>query len=165
MPRLPTILVIGSQAISTRFSPAVPSAEGIGIVEVIALPLCLASLPGPLGAGQQIITGLAPTGFLVQRVFRDVPQCPDGLAVRHDRRGCPFAAGRFVHERHEFVREARHCAADADAAYVGAAANTVHPAAFGHVALDHRSPAAELDDALWGPVFGGEVALFVVPRA
>ena len=57
-------------------------------------------------------------------------------------------AGGRVHERLELVREARHRAADADAADVRAAAHAVDPAALGHVALDDRAPAAELDQAL-----------------
>src|SRR5262245_23275906 len=52
-----------------------------------------------------------------------------------------------AHERHVLVWEARHRAADADAAHVGAAADAVHPPAPGHVALGDRAFAAELDQA------------------
>ena len=101
--------------------------------------------------------------FSVLRVW--ARSMPDRLAVRADDRGRELAAGRLVHERHELVREARHGAADADAADVRAAADAVDPAAFGHVALDHRAPAAELHDALRGVVLGREVALLVVAGA
>src|SRR6185295_3763284 len=72
------------------------------------------------------------------------------------------AAGGLVHERHELVGEAGHRAADADPADVGTAAHAVDPAALGHVALDHRAPAPELDDALGRAVLGREVPLLVV---
>ena len=74
-------------------------------------------------------------------------------------------AGGRVHERLELVREAGHRAADADAADVRAAAHAVDPAALGHVALDDRAPAAELDQALGLAVLGGELALLVVAAA
>ena len=74
-----------------------------------------------------------------------------------------LAPRRFVHKGHELIREPRHGAADANSTHVRAAADAVDPAAFGHVAFDHRSPAAELDDALGRTVFGGKVALLVVP--
>src|SRR5262249_56969816 len=62
----------------------------------------------------------------------------------------------------ELVGEAGHGAGDADAADVRAAADAVDPAALGHVALDHRSPAAQLDQAAWRAVLAGEHALLVV---
>ena len=40
-----------------------------------------------------------------------------------------------------------------------------HPAALGNVAVDHRSPAADLDDALGRAVFLGEIALLVIAGA
>src|SRR5262245_25754575 len=67
--------------------------------------------------------------------------------------GEPRAAGGqppqavHVHERHEPVGEAGHRARHADAADVGAAADAVHPAANGDVALDDRAAAAELHEA------------------
>src|SRR5690606_10345878 len=69
-----------------------------------------------------------------------------------------------VHERHELVRESGHGAADADATDVGATADTVHPAAFGDVAVHHRTPAADLHLALRPVVVVCEVRLFVVGR-
>ena len=106
--------------------------------------------------------GLAPLGLLVDGLVGDPPQPPDHGAVdAAGRRGHP-PAGRLVHERHELVGEARHRAADADAADVGAAADAVDPAPLGDVAVDHRAPAAELHDALGRAVLGGEVALLVV---
>ena len=74
-------------------------------------------------------------------------------------------ARRLVHERHELVGEAGHGAADADAADVGAAADAGHPAALGDVAVDHRTPAAQLHDALGRAVLVGEIALLVVAGA
>src|SRR4029077_1898307 len=53
----------------------------------------------------------------------------------------------------------------ADAADVGPPADAVDPAALRHVALDDRTPAAELHDALGRAVLVGEVALLVVAGA
>ena len=75
------------------------------------------------------------------------------------------AARRGIHEGHELVGKARHGAADADPAHVGAAADPVHPAALGDVAVDHRTPAADLDLALRGVVVLGEIPLLVVAAA
>src|SRR5581483_7779252 len=56
-------------------------------------------------------------------------------------------------------------AGDADAADVGAAADTVHPAAFGDVAIHHRPPAAQFDEAFGRAVLMREIALLVVGAA
>src|SRR5437764_1742877 len=62
----------------------------------------------------------------------------------------------------ELVGEAGHGAADADAAHLHAAAVAVDHAPLGDVALHHRAPAAQLDQALLVAVLPGEHALFVV---
>src|SRR5882757_5065662 len=185
MPRLPTIRVIGSQAISTRPSLSVLNEPILSCVEVMArllLPLreCQwwdqlgrvrravptggdwRALPGLAVAGGQLAPLRAPLRFLVQALRGDVAQLADDPAVRAAGRAGDLAAGRGVHERHELVGEAGHGAADADAADVGAAADAVDPAALGHVALDHGSPAPQLDQAGGLPVLGGELALLVV---
>src|SRR5919198_1273894 len=159
MPRLPTIRVIGSQAISTRPSPLV-----CRVVVIAHAPVSGLDVRSPLRpvAGAQLLAGPAPLRLLVHRPGGDAAQRPDDAAVQPARRRGDAAAGRLVHERHELVGEPRHGAGDADAADVGAAADAVDPAALGHVALDHRPPAAELHQALGGAVLGGEVALLVV---
>src|SRR5579859_747256 len=149
MPRLPTILVIGSQAISTM-----PVSSAV----VIAVSL----LPGLLEAGQELVALLAPLGLLVGRPRGEAPERPDDRAVHAARRRRDPCSWWLVHERHELVREARHRAGDADATHVGAAAHTVDPATLGDVAFDHRPPAAQLDQALGRAILGGEVALLVV---
>src|SRR5262249_42289141 len=161
MPRLPTILVIGSQAISTT-----PVSSAV----VMPLPPVRRGRKVPPGrwspglhvAGKELIALLAPLGLLVGRLRGAAAEGAADGAV-HGARG-RGALGRrgLVHERHELVGEAWHGAGDADAAHVGAATDAVDPAAFGHVALDHRPPAAELDQALGRTVFTGEVALLVV---
>src|SRR3954467_4534750 len=158
MPRLPTMRVIGSQAISTRLLvPDVP----VGRVSVAVM----AGSPGPLRAGHELATRPAPLGFLVHGSGGHGPQSPDRGAVRRHRCGGELPAGRLVHEGHELVREARHRAADADATDVRAASDAVDPAPLGHVALHDRSPAAQLDDALGRAVLGREIALLVVAGA
>src|SRR6476660_6565431 len=155
--------VIGSQCISTRFG-LVPVFARAGST-VVAMSVSLLSLPDLLVARFQLLAAMAPLGLLVDRPRRDAAESPDDAAIepgggrRHPR------SGRLVHERHELVREPRHRAADADPADVRAAADAVQPAALGHVALDDRAPAAELDDAFGRAVLVGEVALLVVAGA
>src|ERR1051326_1461333 len=150
MPRLPTIRVIGSQAISTR-SERPPAA-------VIASPRLLE-------AGRELRTLVPPRRLLVHRLGGEAAQGPDHRAVHAARGGRDPGAGRLVHERHELVREAGHGAGDADAAHVRAAARPVDPAPLGYVALDDRPPAAELDQALGGAVLAGELALLEIAGA
>src|SRR4051812_43887144 len=98
MPRLPTIRVIGSQAISTRL-----------LVEVVpvgrASVAVMAGSPGPSRAGHELAGRSAPLGFLVHRAGGHGPQPPDRGAVRPHGGGGELAAGRLVHEGHELVRE------------------------------------------------------------
>src|SRR5262249_8309948 len=104
--------------------------------------------PGLLEAGEELIAFLAPLGLLVGGLGGEPAESADDGAV-HAARGRRDLGPRWlVHERHELAREAGHGARDADAAHVGAAAHAVDPAPLGHVALDHRPPAAELHQAL-----------------
>src|SRR3954453_21672664 len=135
MPRLPTMRVIGSQAISTRLLVEL-APVGRASVAVIA------GSPGPSRAGHQFAARPAPLGFLVDGARRHGPQLPDDRSVHAGHRRREVRARWFVHERHELVGEARHRAADADAADVGTPADAVDPAALGHVALYDRAPAA-----------------------
>src|SRR6266702_885827 len=146
MPRLPTILVMGSQVISVS--------SGAASV-VIASPRLLV-------AGAEFGALHAPLRLLVRRAGGEAAEAAYHRAVHAARGRRHGRARRLVHERHELVREAGHRAGDADAAHVGAAAHAVDPAALGHVALDHRAPAAELDQALGRTVLRGEVAFLVV---
>src|SRR5438094_6160652 len=151
MPRLPTILVTGSHVISTMLPPA--------LVAILIAPFS----PRRPVTGRELATLLPPAGFLVLGFGRDLAQGPDHAAVETAGGGGDLRAGWLIHEGHELVGEARHGAADADATHVGAAAHTVDPAPLRHVALDHRTPAAQLHQALGGAVLGGELALLVVP--
>src|ERR1700722_15619790 len=137
MPRLPTIRVIGSHAISTR-----PFSSSVNFLTAIALP------PDLLVAGGQVAAWCAPLRFVVQRVLGDLAQAAHGPADQPAGHGRDAGPGRFVHERHELVGEAPHGSPDPDAAHVRASPDAVDPPPFGDVALDHRSPATELDDAL-----------------
>src|SRR4051794_20746891 len=93
---------------------------------------------------------MSPLRLRIHGRLRVLAELADGAAVGGDGLGGEFGAGRLVEEGrlHELVGEAGHRAADADAADVGTAADAVHPAALADVALHHRPPAAELDDAL-----------------
>src|SRR3982750_3664576 len=159
MPRLPTILVIGSQDMSTMLG-----ASGWSLSRV-AMVIALLVAPARLVAGRQLAAVVAPARLLVDRRVRDAAQLADQRPVGGgDGRREP-AAGRRVHERHELVGEAGHRARDADPADVRAAADAVHPAALGDVAVDDRPPAADLDQALGRVVVQREVALLVVAGA
>src|SRR5580700_2617016 len=154
MPRLPTILVMGSQVISVSWAC---SAAGTSFSRVVI------ESPRLLVAGAEFGALHAPLRLLVRGAGGETTQAAYHRAVhatggrRHGR------AWWLVHEGHELVGEARHGAGDADAADVRAAAHAVDPAPLGHVALDHRAPAAELDQALRRVVLGGEAAFLVVP--
>src|SRR6478609_6690321 len=183
MPRLPTMRVIGSHDMSTRFgserlAPLRWSVAVIGVLLVVRRALLAALIaalflssacaprrsPGRSVTGLDLLSGDPPLRFLVDGLRGDGPQLPDEAAVGTARQGRDGAARRLVHEGHELVREAGHRAADADAADVRAAADAVDPPALGHVALHDRSPASELHQALGGSVFDREVALLVVAR-
>src|SRR5215212_5870078 len=150
MPRLPTILVIGSQDMSTTLPASGVTRSLVAIADLLVPP------PGLVARGELAVV-VAPLGLLVHRPVGDRAELADRSAIDGDRvRGDP-AAGRRVHERHELVREAGHRAADADAADVRAAADAGHPPALGHVAVDHRAPAPDLHQALGRVVVLGEV--------
>src|SRR3954468_3227412 len=159
MPRLPTIRVIGSQAMSTSLP-----ASGL-ISSRVAMLSALLVAPARGVAGGELVAVVPPLRLLVDRLVRDAPQAADRRAVHAGDERRDAAARRLVHERHELVGEARHRAADAEAAAVWAAADARHPAALGDVAVDDRPPAADLHEALRRVVVVGEVALLVVARA
>src|SRR6516225_11488171 len=108
---------------------------------------------------------MPPFRFLVDGRLGQGAQPLDGTAIGTGHSAGNFRSWRFVHERHELVRKSRHSAANADAADVGAPANAGHPAPLGHVAVNHRAPATQLDDAPGRTVSFGEVALLVVASA
>src|SRR5690348_17119205 len=128
MPRLPTMRVIGSQAISTRLRPSVAGWRR-GLVTV-AMRFLLSVCPG-LIAGRQLRAAVPPLGFPVERVVGESPELPDHPAVHADEERGDRAPRRLVHEGHDLIGEAGHGAGDADAADVGTAADAVHPAALG----------------------------------
>src|ERR1700722_14406617 len=116
-------------------------------------------------AGCEFSAGVPPLRLLIPGFSGHRPERANGLAVNADCRGRDLRAGGLVHEGHEFIREARHGATDADTAHVGATADAGHPTTLGHVAIHHRSPATKLHDALGRAIRGGEIALFVGPGA
>src|SRR5579884_3371648 len=140
MPRLPTIRVMGSQFISTMsvFS---------WVIGVMSALLGSGVGRGPV-AGAQAMVALTPEGLPVRLPLGEAAKGLDGASVGPDGVGREARTGGRVHEGHELVGEVGHGAADADAAHVGAAADAGHPAPLGDVAVDHRPPAAELDQAL-----------------
>src|ERR1700749_3692623 len=90
MPRLPTILVMGSQVISVS--------SGAASV-VIGSPRLLV-------AGAEFGALHAPFRLLVRRTGGEAAEAADDRAVHAARGGRHGRARRLVHERHELVREA-----------------------------------------------------------
>src|SRR3954454_12154529 len=160
---------MGSHAISTRppFSArSIFSIVASGIFSVVTISVGPPLRPRSLVAGLELGALRAPFGLLVRGPRGDRSQRPDRRAVQpsggNRRDAC---AGGLVHERHELVGEARHRAGDANAADVRTAADAVHPAALGDVAVDHRAPAADFNQALRRTILVGEVGLLVVAGA
>src|SRR5690349_20697720 len=163
MPRLPTMRVMGSHAISTSWPGSRFTCDGSGMIVVIGTSLynwnpfsrrairyrrpaaaCTPKrphLPGAGGSGGQFRAAMAPLGFFVDGLAGHMAQAADHRPVQSGRSGRQDRARRLVHERHELIRAAGHRAADADATDVRAAADPVDPSAFGHVALDDGTPA------------------------
>src|SRR5579871_1516378 len=71
-------------------------------------------------------------------------------------------ARRLIHERHKLVRKSWHRAADANPPNIRTTSDAAHPAAFSYVALNHRSPASQFDDAQRRPVIVRKLRLFVI---
>src|ERR1700722_12811128 len=153
MPRLPTIRVIGSQAISTSWPGSRFAWDGSGMIVVIGVCSLISAeksfpaLPGAVCACCEFVALVPPARFLVERAVGDAAQAAYHRAVQARCGGGHFAARRLVHERHELVREPGHGASDADSADVRAAADAVDPASLGHIAFDDRTPAAKLHNA------------------
>src|SRR5258708_23976127 len=118
-----------------------------------------AHLPGAGCSGLEFRAGMPPLWFFVHRATCDVAKVADDRAVHTRCRRGNLPARRFVHERHELVREAGHRASDADAADVRAATDAVDPSPLGDVALDNRAPTAQFHTALRPAVFGGGFTL------
>src|SRR5262249_5087096 len=105
-----------------------------------------------------------PDRLAVAVRHRDPAQAADGGAVdAGGAAGHERARGSLV-EGGELVGEPGHGAADAGAPGGHAAAQVVDRAALGYVALDHRAPAAEVDQALLVALLLGEGSLLVVAR-
>src|SRR5580700_4015447 len=130
---------MGSQVISVSsgVSPAPPDSPYSSAVIVCS--------PRLLVAGAEFGALHAPARFLIRRAGGETAEAAYDRAVHAAGGRRDARPGRLVHERHELVGEPGHRAGDADAADVRAAAHAVDPAALGHVALDHWSPAAQLD--------------------
>src|SRR6476659_7749915 len=122
MPRLPTMRVIGSHDMSTRFgferlAPLRWSVAVIGVLLVVRRALIAALIaalietssraprlsPGRSVAGLDLLSGSPPLRFLVDGLRGDAPQLPDEIAVGAAGQRRDGAAGRLVHERHELV--------------------------------------------------------------
>src|SRR5580704_15283384 len=70
-----------------------------------------------------------------------------------------------MHKRDELIRKARHGASNADSADIRTSANPAHPASLSHVALHHRPPTSQLDNAKRRSVFIGKLRLLIEATA
>src|ERR1700719_1881806 len=105
---------------------------------------------------------MPPFWFFIHGVIRKVTERANSLAVNTDRRRGHSGTRRFIHKRHELVREARHGATDTNSADVRAPADPRHPTTFGHIAIDDRTPATQLHNALERTVLRREIPLLVI---
>src|SRR5690348_4205703 len=105
---------------------------------------------------------MPPLWFFVDRFIGDAAQLLHGPAPELHYARRELRARRLIHKRHKFIGEARHGAADADAAHVRTAADAIHPAALRHVAVHNRPPAAQFHQALRRTVLSGERPLLVI---
>src|SRR5271166_1176722 len=107
MPRLPTILVIGSQAISTRLVSSTAVISG-------SFFRCRArrgpqarcrrgTSPGLLVASQQLVALLPPLGLFVGSLGGEAAQRADNSPVQAACSSGHASARRLVHEWHELV--------------------------------------------------------------
>src|SRR5271156_475230 len=106
-----------------------------------------------------------PAWLLVERRLGKTPECVNGAAISHNGGGREQRSGRLGHEGHKLIRKTGHSAADTDAAYIGAAADSRHPSAFSYVALNHRTPASQFHDASDVTVLIGKFSLFIIAAA
>src|SRR5580658_6560514 len=192
MPRLPTMRVIGSQFISTKFFDLL----GTSFVGAVIVPISIAPfrscsfLFGPLSssllsrkkrwlyplrvsarrrlvasrviARSQLRSAMPPLRLLIHRFLRNRTQRPDRPAIDGDARARNSGSRRLIHEGHELVGKSRHGASNADSPHIRTAANARHPAALRHVAVHYRSPASELHDAFRRAIHFREIALLVI---
>src|SRR5580700_3104599 len=113
IPRLPTILVIGSQFISTKFRDF----DGVSLLTpaIVAILGSFEVLIGPrLVARGEFWSWMPPLRFLVYGSVGDGTQSSYCSSVDFNRCRRNACARRLVHERHELVRKTRHRATDAD---------------------------------------------------
>src|SRR5579863_1382656 len=160
IPRLPTIRVIGSQFISTRFRFLLETSFVGAVIVLIRFAPFACSLELAARFSQQIFnealsirpgmvsrsqfrTRMPPLRLLIHRRLGKGAQHANRLAIRAHRPARYFSSRRLVHKRHELVGKARHGAANADPTNVRAAADSRHPATFRNVAVHHRTPASQ----------------------
>src|SRR4029077_16751721 len=92
-----------------------------------------------------------PLRLFVEGAICDRAQSPKKATPHsNNHRGKRSSRGR-IHERHKFLQEPRHGAADANSADVRTTANAVHPPALGHVAVNDRTQTAMFYQALERP--------------
>src|ERR1022692_3697664 len=100
MPRLPTIRVMGSQAISVSWLLSEVAGTSFSTVVIVS--------PRLLVAGAEFRALGAPLRFLVRRAGGEAAEAADDRAVHAAGGRRHRGAWRLIHERHEFVRESRH---------------------------------------------------------
>src|SRR4051795_5485700 len=116
MPRLPTMRVTGSHAMSTMLRLPGSTRSRIAMSTVLSRAERRrepsAARPARLVAGGQLGAVGAPLRLPVHRPVGDAGPPAGGGAVGAAERGRETATGRLVHERHELVGKAGHGAAD-----------------------------------------------------
>src|SRR4030095_10611869 len=108
---------------------------------------------------------MPPFRFFVQRRLGKIAQRANRFAVGHNRSRRKNRSGWLIHKWHEFIRESRHRAADANTPDVGAAADSSDPASLSNIALNHRHPAPQFNEALARAVLFRELGLLIISAA
>src|SRR4029077_17198212 len=164
MPRLPTIRVIGSQFISTMF-PCGAEVPLCGAVITSGINISLvATLSVKFGfvSSGQFAARMTPLWFFVDGAICDRAQSPKNASPHTHDDGRKCRSRRRIHERHEFVGETGHGAADANSADVRTTADAVHPTALGHIAINNGAPTANFHQALGRAIFLREIGLLII---
>src|SRR5580692_9489803 len=104
MPRLPTIRVIGSQFISTRFLFLLGTSLVGAVTVLIRRSFGFSvewSVRSRVVSGGQFRAGMSPLRFFIDGILGYRAQSTNGSAICTDRCGGDSSSRRFIHKGHE----------------------------------------------------------------
>src|SRR5215475_13254388 len=98
---------------------------------------------------------MSPLRLFIYASVCNRAQRTNEFPIRTDQHTRERRPRRLIHERHELIRESWHRAANANSSHIRAPADAIHPAAFRHIAIHHRTPATDFDKAFGRTIFVG----------